>query len=75
MANLSKPEVGGLMLIRTGRLALYRDLNLQPLIGGLEANHVLEDYAMSNLFGENASPRVEGTLISLILPARSVGSA
>lgn len=67
MANLSKPEIGGLLLIRTGRLALFRDLHRDPLRSANDAPVELGAYHMGNVFAHRLA-RVEGTLISMILP-------
>lgn len=67
MANLSRPEVGGILLIRTGRLALYRDLFRNPLHSPGDTPVPLSAYQMSDLFPQKVA-RVEGTLISMIVP-------
>ena len=67
MANLSKPEVGGLLLIRTGRLSLFRDLSRNPLQSLPDARVDRSAYQMNDLFPRRLA-RAEGTLISLILP-------
>ncbi len=68
MANLSKADVGGLLLIRTGRLALFRDLHRNPLQTVGDAPVAVEEYKMSDLFHNKAAARVEGTLVSMIVP-------
>ncbi|MEO7699364.1 MAG: hypothetical protein ABIZ04_09090 [Opitutus sp.] len=68
MANLSKADVGGLLLIRTGRLALYRDLHRNPLLTAGDTPVAVEEYKMSDLFPNKAAARVEGTLVSMIVP-------
>jgi len=67
MANLSKPDVGGLLLIRTGRLSLVRDLSRDPLQAQSEAPVDRSAYQMKDLFPQRLA-RAEGTLISMILP-------
>jgi hypothetical protein len=69
MEILSSVEVGGMLFIRTGRLALVRDLHAQPLYVSPEATKNIETYSMAPMFGDDRLARVEGTLISLVIPA------
>jgi hypothetical protein len=69
MEILSSPEVGGMLFVRTGRLALIRNLHAEPLDVTPGAADRLETYRMTPLFGEERLARVEGTLVSLVIPA------
>ena len=59
--------LGGFVRIRTGRLNLYRDLNLRPY----EKSQIFLDWDTTGPATFNVHPMATGTAISVLIPVRS----